>query len=76
MADEESEDHPSIYRSVRRAVSEIDILLGGVKNTEVVNNLRTDGRTDEMDPQGDADEGRRGEAKLRSPYRAVTSPQR
>ena len=47
MADEESEDHPSIYRSVRRAVSEIDILLGGVKNTEVVNNLskqQADGR--------------------------------
>ena len=36
-------DHPSIHLSVR----EIDILLGGVKNTEVVNNLskqQADGR--------------------------------
>ena len=29
--------HPSIHLSVR----EIDILLGGVKNTEVVNNLHS-----------------------------------
>ena len=34
--------HPSsIGRSVGRSVSEIDILLGGVKNTEVVNNLHS-----------------------------------
>lgn len=63
MADEE--DHPSI----RRAVSEIDILLGGVKNTEVVNNLLSPSVRNGRDPQED-------EAKLRSPYRAVTSPQR
>ena len=38
-------DHPSIHLSVR----EIDILLGGVKNTEVVNNLskqQANGRTE------------------------------